>query len=90
MPRNVRNWWIELDVDGRTPIAAGPAARDGGFELTVKQRDEGGILRALTVRGYADDGGGLVLWAEPDEQSVSRGRVKVGMDGRIEIRTVRG
>ena len=91
MPRNVRNFWIELNVDGRTPIAAGPVARDGGFELTVKQRDKGGILYALTVRGYADDNGGLVLWAEPDGEAVSSSAardIRVAC-GRIEIKTVR-
>lgn len=66
MPRNVRNFWIELDVDGRkTLIACGPVARDGGFRLRVFMRDKGSIVRAMDVEGSApDDGDGeLILTA---------------------------
>lgn len=39
MPRNVRNFWIEGRIDGRdSTFAAGPATKDGGFSLTIKQR----------------------------------------------------
>ena len=37
MPRNVRNFWLNLSVDGkRTDVASGPVAKDGGFELRIK------------------------------------------------------
>lgn len=36
MPRNVRNFWIEGRVDGRSSqIATGPIRSDGGFSLSV-------------------------------------------------------
>jgi hypothetical protein len=36
VPRNVRNFWVEVTIDGRSaPIASGPVAKDGGFSLTV-------------------------------------------------------
>ncbi len=53
MPRNVRNFWLELDVDGkRTRVETGPQSKDGGFSLDVKMRDEGGIVRAALLTGY--------------------------------------
>ena len=42
MPKNVRNFWIELEVDGRkTKIATGPRSKDGGFKLILKMRENG-------------------------------------------------
>lgn len=53
-PRNVRNWWIEVEVDGRaTKVALGPVARDGGFDLVVKMRSGGEVAEALWVTGRA-------------------------------------
>lgn len=46
MPRNVRNWWIELEVDGKkTKIGAGPRRKDGGFTLRIHQRNRGGVVK---------------------------------------------
>lgn len=62
MPRNVRNFWITLNVDGReTAIETGPRAKDGGFRLTVKMRDQGGIIRPLEVAGQVTADGRLHL-----------------------------
>jgi hypothetical protein len=60
MPRNVRNFWIELDVDGRTvKVAAGPKSKDGGFALVVKLREDGEVSpRELHVIGSVVDGDG--------------------------------
>lgn len=55
MPRNTRNFWIELEVDGRaTKVACGPVRKDGGFYMTVKMRDCGEITKPLIVEGRAD------------------------------------
>jgi hypothetical protein len=60
--RNVRNFWVTLDVDGKsTQVATGPSARDGGFSLTILMRDRGGAVRAMEVRGRATRDGQLVL-----------------------------
>lgn len=57
MPRNVRNFWLELSVDGKkTDIATGPVSKEGGFFLTIKQRSECGIIRAMTVQGLCQYG----------------------------------
>lgn len=65
MPRNVRNFWLELNVDGAAKrIETGPRAKDGGFDLVILQRDKGGIVRAATIRGVVGTDGRLNLWAE--------------------------
>lgn len=57
MPRNVRNFWLELSVDGATKrIETGPRKADGGFDLTILQRDNGGIVRAMEISGRIRDG----------------------------------
>ena len=62
MPRIVRNFWIDLQVDGRnTKIGTGPRRKDGGFSLDVKQNDDGGIVDAVSVRGYVNREGVLTL-----------------------------
>ena len=64
MSRNVRNFWIELTVDGKaTRIETGPQAKDGGFSLVILQRDEGSIIRAMEIDGLALSEGGLRLTA---------------------------
>lgn len=55
MPRNVRNFWVDLDVDGRANrINAGPQRKDGGMTLRLYVRDEGMVTQALTVKCYAE------------------------------------
>ena len=65
MPRKVRNFWLELDVDGRSPIATGPVSRDGGFELNVLMRDSGDIKKAVRLVGNALEDGTLELHILP-------------------------
>jgi hypothetical protein len=62
MPRNVRNFWIQTQIDGRnSSIGAGPVRKDGGFDLTVYQRDAGEVRTALEIIGRAHDDGSLLL-----------------------------
>ena len=50
MPRVVRNFWIDLDVDGRqTMIGTGPKRHNGGLKLTLYQRNEGSVDKALAI-----------------------------------------
>jgi hypothetical protein len=65
MPRNVRNFWIELSVDGRkSRIETGPSRKDGGFSMTVRVRENGGISkRTLEVFGNVIDDDTLYLEA---------------------------
>lgn len=52
MPRVVRNFWLEANIDGRRKnIAGGPREKTGGFALTVHMRQEGGVTTPLEVVG---------------------------------------
>ena len=54
--RNVRNFWIEIYVDGKkTKVACGPRNKDGGALITVKQRSGGTVTTALEVCCTAED-----------------------------------
>ena len=58
----VRNFWVEALIDGRkTKLSGGPRGKHGGFSLTVFQRSQGGITRALIVDGFANEEGELNL-----------------------------
>lgn len=62
MPKHVRNFWARVEVDGREhALAGGPAARDGGMDLTVYQRSAGEVVEALSVTCRALPDGTLRL-----------------------------
>lgn len=68
----VRNFWIEANIDGRdTVLAGGPRSKDGGFSLTVKQRDRGGIITAATISGRATNDGKLILEIEQEGEEIA-------------------
>lgn len=75
-PRNVRNFWIEAEIDGPRgvqKISGGPAAVTGAFKLTVYQRDEGRILSVLTMEGFSQENGDeLILTVRDDTPSNRR------------------
>ncbi len=76
-PKNVRNFWIEVTIDGRsTPIKTGPQRKDGGFELTIYQRDKGEIMKALTIEGTAYGDGYLLLRAVSRSDTISVGTIR--------------
>lgn len=53
----VRNFWVEGQIDGRqSKLAGGPARKDGGLNLSVFQREDGGIVTAFKVCCYEVDG----------------------------------
>ena len=58
MPRNVRNFWIELSVDGRdSTVETGPVRKDGGFEMTIRMRDQGSISpKTMRIVGTENNG----------------------------------
>lgn len=64
MPRNVRNFWIEVNVDGRkSRIATGPIRKDGGFQIVIKQRDRGGVVDSFEVTGFVNSESELLCTA---------------------------
>ena len=53
----VRNFYLSGDIDGRnTVLSGGPACKDGGMELTITQRDDGEIIKALVINCYENNG----------------------------------
>lgn len=63
MPRNVRNFWIELQVDGKKEIVAtGPKNSGGGFEAKIYWRVRGAVCDVpAIIRGYVSKEGALVI-----------------------------
>jgi hypothetical protein len=54
-PRNVRNFWVSVEVDGRTTnVQTGPSAKDGGFNITIHMRDKGNIIHPVSIKGRSD------------------------------------
>ena len=51
MPRTVRNFWIDLNIPGRTPIGAGPKAKDAGFRAVVYIRENASVAEGLVITG---------------------------------------
>jgi hypothetical protein len=78
MPRNVRNFWIDLDVDGRKGrVGTGPQAKEGGFDMVIKTRDYGEIRKAVTILGRAKPDGTLTIRIEAagqEEITITRRR----------------
>jgi len=70
MPRNVRNFWIDLEVDGRSDIGTGPVDKNGGLIATFKMRSDGGIEYALMVVGKARPDGSLLLMVQVPGQGI--------------------
>lgn len=58
MPRNVRNFWIEGNINGKaTKIASGPVRKDGGFTLTIYMRNKGEVCPVVDISGWTNPDG---------------------------------
>lgn len=71
--RNVRNFWLELSVDGKqSRVDTGPRAKDGGFDLIVYVREDGDISdKSVHLRGRVGSDGTLqVNCTAPGSQRV--------------------
>jgi hypothetical protein len=65
MPRNVRNFWIDVEIDGqKTRLRGGPQGREGGLRLSILQRSEGAVSTALIIDCYVNDAGDLVTMTD--------------------------
>lgn len=61
MPRNVRNFWVNLNVDGRSNVETGPASKDGGMWAKFLIRSNGDIADSITVDCVATSKSNLLL-----------------------------
>src|SRR5436190_8165421 len=73
MPRNVGNFWIDAEIDGRsTRLEGGPQSADGGMDVTLKIREGGTVSRCLSIRCYASPRGQLTaLVIAPDGGTIA-------------------
>lgn len=71
MPRNVRNFWIDADIDGRKEtLSGGPNSKTGGMRAMIYMRDKGDVSHAVTIN--ATERGGkleLEIWG-PNQDKV--------------------
>jgi len=78
MPRNVRNFWLELEVDGKKEkVATGPRSADGGFYLTILIRETGDVSDTrLNLEGRVMADGTLAVLCSRDSDNgvILRGR----------------
>lgn len=64
MPRNVRNFWIEAEVEGRkSKIAFGPQGKEDGFRLTVFMHNKGEVEEVAWIEG-GNIAGVSILWVD--------------------------
>lgn len=62
MPRNVRNFWIDLDIDGRdSSLTGGPVSKSGGFSGAIYLRDSGDVSAPVRLSGWATNDGAIYL-----------------------------
>lgn len=62
--RNVRNFWVEVDHNTiQRPVATGPRNAEGGIDITLYNRKEGGVDydNILEIRGRVKHDGSLVV-----------------------------
>lgn len=86
MPRNVRNFWLELDIGGKKQrVATGPRNKEDGFYLTILMRENGSISqKKMHVRGYVNSLGKLRLaaWKETEkEDGTTEGFESISWEG---------
>ena len=61
MPRNVRNFWFEAEVDGKKKkLASGPVNKDGGICIRLLVRNKGEVAEAGHIHGYVDSRTGML------------------------------
>jgi hypothetical protein len=72
MPRNVRNFWLEIDVDARAKtLGTGPIAKDGGFNLRILVRKDGAVSdSSVTIAGRAMPNGDLIISADCTDPTI--------------------
>ena len=69
-----RNFWINAAVDGRkTPLAGGPRSKDGGMDVTLLVREDGGISDGVRITCRSDGEKNIVrVWGPDGEKLYER------------------
>ena len=67
----IQNFYIDCEIDGhKSRLTGGPRAKNGGFNLTVYQRDSGEKIEAVKISGTVRDDVVLVLDVQTHENCV--------------------
>ena len=69
-----RNYWINAEIDGRkTPLAGGPRGKDGGMDVTLLVREDGGISEAVRIACRSDGAKNTIrVWGPDGEKLYER------------------
>lgn len=58
--KNVRNFWVDCDIDGReSTLSGGPRCKTDGMTVAIKQRNNGEVETVLTVSCFVNTDGDL-------------------------------
>jgi len=69
--RNARNFWVEMDIDGRSAVATGPRNFTGGYHIVLMQRKEGQPGKIGYVEGKVLQDGTLMTEVELDGKKLN-------------------
>ncbi len=69
-----RNFWINAEIDGReTPLAGGPRSKDGGMDVLLTVREDGGISDGVRITCRSDGEKNIVrVWGPDGEKLYER------------------
>ena len=69
-----RNFWINAEIDGReTPLAGGPRSKDGGMDVLLTVRDDGGISDGVRITCRSDGEKNVIrVWGPDGEKLYER------------------
>ena len=66
-----RNFWINVGVEGRkTPLAGGPRSKDGGMDVTLLVREDGGISDGVRITCRSDGEKNTIMVCGPDGEKL--------------------
>lgn len=66
-----RNFWIKAEIDGRkTPLAGGPSSKDGGMDVTLLVREDGGISDGVRIICRSDGVKNTIVVCGPDGEKL--------------------
>jgi hypothetical protein len=69
-----RNFWINAEIDGReTPLAGGPRSKDGGMDVLLTVREDGGISDGVRITCRSDGEKNVIrVWGPDGEKLYER------------------
>lgn len=66
-----RNFWIEAEVEGRkTSLAGGPRSKDGGMDILLTVREDGGISDAVRIVCRSNGEKNTIMVCGPDGEKL--------------------